>query len=182
MELLGKAPNINTKLNLQGHLTVVRRDAITHDILDIWAKKNVITYGATEALTRLMAPNAVFGGTAQQEAAIKSMRFGTSNLTPQRTDVNLNAEAVIAGSPIRVELLDANRVFGASGTILFVATIDAGTGNGLTYREAGLFTRGLADNPQTTTGSVLFAHQTFPDQIKTGAIELEFRWRVTFTV
>lgn len=174
--------DIDLKMKIQGHLEIIKRDAQTHQIVDIWSKKNVITYGATESVTKLLAPNAIFGPTVQQETAIKSMRFGTSNVTPQRTDTGLAAEAIVSGSPIRLELLDANRVFGASGTVLFVATMDTLTGNGVTYREAGLFTRGLADDPLITSGSVMFAHQTFPDQIKTGAIELEFRWRITFTV
>ncbi len=173
---------IDLNIKIQGHLAIIKRDAITHNIIDVWDKKNVITFGAAESVTKLLAPNLIFGGTVQQETAIKSMRFGTSNVAPQRTDTNLAAEAVILGSPVRIELLDANRVFGASGTLLFVATMDTLTGNGVTYREAGLFTRGLVDDPLVTTGSILFAHQTFPDQIKTGAIELEFRWRITFTV
>jgi len=174
--------NTDLKIDIQGHLTVIRRDAASKNILDIWDKKNVITYGAAESITKLIAPNAVFGATVQQESAIKSMRFGTSNVAPQRTDTGLNVEAIV-GLPIRIELFDANRVFGSAGTVLFVATMDTLTGNGLTYREAGLFTRGDSDDPlPPNAGSTLFAHQTFPDQIKTGAIELEFRWRITFTV
>lgn len=169
-------------INIEGHLTIIKRNALTHNIIDVWDKKNVITFGAAESIVKLLAPNAMFGATVQQETAIKSMRFGTSNVTPQRTDTNLNAEAIVSGSPIRVELVDANRVVGAAGTVLFVCTLDTLTGNGVTYREAGLFTRGNNDDPLLTVGSTLFAHQTFPDQVKTGAIELEFRWRITFTV
>jgi hypothetical protein len=94
----------------------------------------------------------------------------------------LAAEAIVTGDPVRIELLDANRVVGASGTVEFVAVLDAATGNGVTYREAGLFTRGTADDPLLTTGESMFSRQVFPDQVKTGAVTLEFRWRITFTV
>jgi len=172
----------STPIALAGHLQIVRRDANTQGILDVWEKKNVITYGAVESVVKLLAPNLLFGATVQQENAIKSMRFGVSNIAPQRTDTSLSSEAIVSGNPVRIELADANRNIGASGTVLFVATLDTGTGNGVTYREAGLYTRGLADDPLVTTGAILFAHQVFPDQIKTAAVELEFRWRITFTV
>jgi hypothetical protein len=171
-----------TRVPLRGDLRIIRRDSQTLDILDVWEKKNVITFAGTESLVKLMAPNAAFGATIQEESQMKSMRFGTNNTTPQRTDVDLAAEAIVTGDPVRIELLDANRVVGASGTVEFVAVLDAATGNGVTYREAGLFTRGTADDPLLTTGESMFSRQVFPDQVKTGAVTLEFRWRITFTV
>lgn len=172
---------ISQKIPFRGDLAIIKRDASTHEILDVWENKNVITFAAAEALVKLMAPNSSLGSTVQEENQIKSMRFGTSNLTPQRTDVSLGNEAVV-GDPVRVQLEDANRVIGASGTVEFTAVLDSGTGNGVTYREAGLFTRGTDDDPQTTSGEIIFSRQIFPDQPKTSAVELEFRWRITFTV
>lgn len=174
--------NVDNKLNIRGDLRIVQRDAADLSVVSVWEKKNVITFGATESLVKLMAPNAVFGASVQQQTQIKSMRFGTSNLTPQRTDTDLASEGLVGGVPVRVELVDANRLVGAAGTVEFVAVLDPLTGNGNTYREAGLFTRGTADDPLLTTGAVLFARQVFPDQVKTSAVQLEFRWRITFTV
>ena len=175
---------VDNKLNLRGDLRIVQRDATSCQIISVWEKKNVITFGATESLVKLLAPNAVYGATVQEETQIKSMRFGTSNLAPQRTDTALASEAIDPSTtlPVRVELLDANRIVGAAGTVEFVAVLDPLTGNGNTYREAGLFTRGDADDPQATTFTTLFARQVYPDQVKTSAIQLEFRWRITFTV
>lgn len=173
---------LNTDIPLEGFLTIVRRDATTGAILDVWAKKNVITFSGTEALVKLMAPNAVFGPDVQEENQIKSMRFGTSNATPQRTDLDLASEAVVSSNPVRVELLDANRVIGAAGTVEFQATLGSGDGNGVTYREAGLFSRGTDDDPLLTTSEIMFSRQVFPDQPKSAAVVLDFRWRITFTV
>lgn len=167
---------------MRGDLSITRRDARTGRVLSTWEKKNVIVYDAGTSLARLIAPNVAFGASIQQQSQIKSMRFGISNLAPQRSDVDLADEADVAGVPVRIELMDADRVHGAAGIVEFVALMDAATGNGNTYREAGLFTRGTADDPLVTTGAKLFARQIFPDQAKTVAIELEFRWRITFTV
>jgi len=170
------------KINIRGDLKVTRRDAVTYAIISEWEKKNVITFGATDGLVKLLAPNLAFGATVQQETQLKSMRFGTSNLAPQRTDTDLSAEAIVGGNPVRVQLFDANRLIGAAGTVELVATLGAGDGNGVTYREAGLFTRGTADDPLVTTGSVMFSHQVHPDQPKTAAVVLQYNWRLTFTV
>lgn len=167
---------------LRGDLAIFRREAASGRVLDVWEKKNVIVYDAGTSLARLIAPNLAFGATIQQESQIKSMRFGESNVAPQRSDTDLAAEAISGGNPVRLELVDASRVHGGAGIVEFVALMDAVTGNGLTYREAGLFTRGTADDPLLTTASKLFARQVFPDQAKTAIIELEFRWRITFTV
>lgn len=169
-------------LPLRGDLQIIRRNAYTREIQSIWEKKNVITYAGTDALIKLMAPNSALGEQAQMENQIRSMRFGTNSTLPQRTDTNLMNEGIVGGVPIRVELGDSARILGAAGTVDFIATLAADMGNGLIYREAGLFTRGTADNPQQTSGSVLFSRQVYPDQPKNASVELEFRWRITFTV
>jgi hypothetical protein len=170
----------DSKINIRGDLRIITRDSTSLDVLGVFEKKNVITYLATESLVKLMAPNAVYGATIQQETQIKSMRFGTSNATPQRTDTDLAAEVPAA----RKELFDANRLVGAAGTIEFTATLGAGDANGFTLREAGLFTRGTDDDPLITTPNPtsIFSRQVYPDQPKTAAITLEYRWRITFTV
>lgn len=174
-------PLIDTGFHMRGDLRILRRDAKTLQLLDLWEKKNVITFGAGFNVMRLLAPNLAFGASVQQQSQILSMRFGTGNVTPQRADETLAAEAVVLGNPVRIALPDANRIVNPSGTVEFIAVLDSATGNGVTYREAGLFTRGTADDPLTTTGSTMFSRQIYPDQPKTSAVELEFRWRITMT-
>lgn len=178
---MGKT-SVDMKLPLRGDLCIIRRDAADKHILSVWERKNVITYTGTDALVKLMAPNAAFGANIQLENQIKSMRFGTNNTSPQRTDTGLAAEAVVSGNPVRIQFADADRTVGVSGTVEFRAILTSGYGNGVTYREAGLFTRGTADNPLTTTGALMFSRQVYPDQPKTAAVELEYRWRITFTI
>lgn len=173
---------LTSPIGLRGDLAVFRRDALTGKLLYSWEKKNVITFGAGAAMVYLLAPNVSLGATVQLQSQIKSMRFGTSNLAPQRSDTGLAAEAIVSGDPVRVELTDADRIVSSSGTVEFVAILDSATGNGVTYREACLFTRGTADDPLLTSGAAAFSRQIFPDQPKSVAVELEFRWRITFTV
>lgn len=175
-------PTEHSRIGIRGDLCIIRRDAPTLQILSVWDKKNVITYLGTEAIVKLLAPNTALGANVQLESQIKSMRFGTSNIAPQRTDLGLVAEAQVLGTPVRIALADGQRIIGAAGTVEFVATMGSGFGNGNTYREAGLFTRGNNDDPQLATSTAMFSRQVYPDQVKSAAVVLEFRWRLTLTV
>lgn len=171
-----------TKVPLRGDLRIISRDAQSLDIRSVWENKNVITHAGTDSLVKLQAPNAAFGVNVQLENQIKSMRFGLNNTTPQRTDLNLLSEANVSGNYVRVQLLDANRIVGVSGVVEYVAVMASGYGNGVTYREAGLFTRGTTNDPLTTSSDIMFSRQVFSDHVKTVAVVLEFRWRITYTV
>lgn len=166
--------NVSDAPGLRGDLAIFRRDAGTGRLLSHWEKKNVIVYGAGTALTRLIAPNLALGANIQQESQIKSMRFGESNAVPQRSDTALGAPV------LAIEIVDAGRVHSA-GMVEFSVLMDSLTGNGTTFREAALFTRGDNNDPTLTVGALMFSRQVFPDQPKTALIELEFRWRITFT-
>ena len=166
--------------SLRGDLLILRRDAASGRLLSQWEKKNVIVYGAGTSLARLIAPNLAFGATIQQECQIKSMRFGESNVAPQRSDTALGAEAIVSGNPVRIPFTDADRIHSTS-MVEFVALLDSLTGNGVTYREAALYTRGDNDDPLVAAGATMYSRQVFPDQPKTALVELEFRWRITFT-
>lgn len=156
--------------DLQGHLSIERRDARTHRLLSRWEKRNTIVHGAASIIGMLLAPNAVFGVSVQEQSQLRSMRFGTDSTTPQRTDTGL-------GSPeLALFLADTDRTVSAA-TYEFRCLMDGATGNGVTYREAGMFTRGDSDDPDTTVGSTLFSRQIFPDQDKDPLTELLFRWR-----
>ena len=161
----------SSPFDIAGHLTIERRDARTHRLISSWEKKNTIVHGAAQILGQLLAPNAAFGVDVQLKNQIKSMRFGSSNATPQRTDVALGAPE------IALVLADTDRTI--SGAVYeFRCLMDSATGNGITYREAGLFTRGDNDDPLVTVGATMFNRQAFPDQDKDSLTELLFRWRL----
>lgn len=162
---------IASPFDIQGHLSIERRDARTHKLLSRWEKKNTIVHGAAAIIGKLLAPNAAFGVDVQLTNQIKSMRFGTDNTVPLRTDVALGAPA------LAIELTDLDRT--VSGAVYeFRALMDSTMGNGVTYREAALFTRGDADDPNTTIGATMFNRQVFPDQDKDSLVEILFRYRL----
>jgi len=174
--------SITANVPIRGDLCIIRRDAYTKKVISVWEKKNVITYGATTKLLHLLAPNTALGATIQEQSQIKSIRLGTDRSAPSRSDSDLASEAADGVTPVRRELTDADRVMGPSGVIDFIAVVGPTEANGITFREAGLFTRGTANDPQVTTGAVMFSRQVFPDTTKDPTIELEFRWRITFSV
>lgn len=168
---MSEAPLITSPFDLQGHLSIERRDARTHRLISRWEKRNTIVHGAAQLIGQLLAPNAAFGANVQEQSQLRSMRFGSDNTTPQRTDTGL-------GSPlISLFLADTDRSISAA-TFEFRCLMDSATGNGQTYREAALYSRGDDDDPDITVGSTMFNRQVFPDQDKDSFTELLFRWRL----
>lgn len=163
-------PLLTDRSALEGFLSIERRDARTHRLLSRWEKKNTIVHGAALALGQLLAPNAAFGASIQEQSQLRSMRFGTSNTIPQRTDTALAAPA------LAIFLSDTDRTI-SGATYEFRCLMDADTGNGLTFREAAMYTRGDSDDPDVTVGASMFSRQVFPDQDKDNLTELLFRWR-----
>lgn len=168
----------STTIPMIGTLRIAVRDAKTRKIKRRVTIKNKITYLAADVLVELLAQRASDPAPARQ--LIYSMRMGSSNTAASRSDTNLGAFVV------GVQLLDVNKITGAPGELQFVATLEAGDGNGNTLREAGLFTAGSApstsDVPSTTPGSTrLFARQTHPDIPKTAAIVVDYSWTIAFT-
>lgn len=169
---MSSAPTIlQSPFNVEGHLSIERRDARTHKLVSRWEKKNTIVHGAAQLIGYLLAPNSSFGVDVQNQSQLRSMRFGSDNTTPQRTDIDLGAPL------ISLFLADTDRTISAA-TYEFRCLMDSATGNGQTYREAALFSRGDSDDPETTVGSTMFSRQIFPDQDKDSFTELLFRWRL----
>lgn len=161
-----------------GTLRLTVRDALTRKIKKSITIKNKITFLAADVLVELIAQRVSDPVAARQR--IYSMRMGSSNTAAARSDTNLGAFV------IGVQLLDVNKITGAPGELQFVATLEAGDGNGNTLREAGLFTAGAApstsDSPGTTPGTTrLFARQIHPDIPKTAAIVVDYSWTIAFT-
>lgn len=161
---------LQSPFNLEGHLSIERRDSTTHRLVSRWEKRNTIVHGAASILGMLLAPNAVFGASIQEQSQLRSMRFGTDNTLPQRTDTGLGAPE------LAIFLADTDRTI-SGATYEFRCLMDGSTGNGMTYREAAMYTRGDSDDPDTTVGATMFSRQIFPDQDKDSLTELLFRWR-----
>lgn len=74
--------------------------------------------------------------------------------------------------------------------ILISVVMPTTDGIGITFQEAGLFTRGSLDDPSTLIPPlwesipfrVLFARQIHPPVLKSGIMTLEYAWRIGITV
>lgn len=174
MNTIGRA--LDSRLRMSGVLTIHIKDVVTNAVLQTIIKKNTITFLAGDIVRTLLAQRAT--DTAATEFQLGSMRFGTNNTTPTRYDTNLLGEI----AAVRRELTDDKKVNGVTGEISLRATMESSAGNGYTYREAGLFTKGT-----TWDGSVGGSLQCFSRQIhsaveKTSSIALDYNWVLQFTV
>lgn len=165
-----------SRLRMHGTLTIHVRDAKTRRVLRTIVKRNTITFAAGDIVRALLAQRTTDDDPA--ELQLGSMRFGTSNTAATRYDVDLLAEV----SSVRRELTDSEKISGVTGEISLRATMEASAGNGNTYREAGLFTRGTAWNGAVAGSLQCFARQVHASIEKTGSISLEYNWTLQFTV
>lgn len=165
-----------SRMRMVGTLTIRIRDARTKRVIRVWRKRNTITYDASDIVRDLLAQRATDIAAAQ--FALGSMRFGTNALTPTRGDTNLLNEI----AAVRRELTDLNKINGGVGELSLHATLESNAGNGYTYREAGLFTKGTTWNGDVGGGLQMFTRQVHPAIEKTSAISLEYDWKLQFTV
>jgi hypothetical protein len=143
----------------------------------VWSKRNTITYGAGDIVRALLAQRVTDPPPAQYQFG--SMRFGTDSTPADRSQVNLISEVV----GVRRALPDVSKVDdGISGEITLEATLEAGDGNGETYREAGVFTLGAGAFDANEGGTLkMFSRQVHPPLTKSSAISFDYSWTFQFT-
>jgi hypothetical protein len=163
---------------MYGVMCVTVRDAVTRDIKKRIEIRNKITFLAADILVELIAQRTTDPLAARN--LIYSMRMGSSNTPAARSDINLGAYE------IGKALGDVGKVTGAPGEMQFIATLESADANGVTLREAGLFTAGPTPSTSDTPGATnafprMFAHQVHPDVVKSIAIVVDYTWTIAFT-
>ncbi len=171
------APNLGLSvMRVVGTLTIRVRDAKTGRVLRTLQKRNTITYDAGDVVRGLLAQRAT--DPAPGEFKFGSMRFGTDNTTPTRSDTDLIAEVV----SVRKQLTDGQKVDGVSGEITVDATLQSGDGNGNTFQEAGVFTQGAGSYDAAVGGSLkMFARQVHGAVAKAVGLVFDYNWTFQFT-
>jgi len=164
-----------SKVKMIGTLTIHVREAKTGRIVRTVIKENTITYDAGDVLRALLAQRAT--DPAAANLSLASMRFGTSNTAPTRSDTDLLAEV----AAVRKQLLDINKTDGITGEITFQATLGTADGNGSTFQEAGLFTRGSTWNDDVGGSLLMFSRQVHSPIPKTSGFSLDYDWTIQFT-
>lgn len=171
-----QSPEIYSRLSADGVLTVRLRSAEDGRILRTIIKQNTIVDSARTAVFGLLLQRAT--DPAASELQLGSMRFGRSGIAAATTDINLIEEV----SDIRKQLVDANKINNGL-SITLQATVEAGEGNGYTYREAGLFTRGGGLwNANVGSSLMMFARQVHAGIEKTDSFALDYNWTIQFSL
>lgn len=164
------------KTGFSGHLTVRVLDKNGKE-LRVLSAPNVVTNGAKAALAKLLVPATE---PDQDDNQFWWLQAGDGSTTPDVTDVAL------AGSNTYAKDFDTKtyNAYSTDGLVECVVTFGTSEGNGNTYQEAGLWTRGddgTAGNFATSAGKTMCARQLHASIAKTSSIQLEYTWRFQLT-
>lgn len=156
----------HSTLPMRGDLVVRTRDARTGRVLRSYVIRNTITFVGMGVVAQLLSQR--LADPAASTLKIASLKVGDGVTPPVRGDTVL-----VDGTPFTITLSDANKAPNILGPyeLRITATLGAGDANGKTLAEAGLF----------TAGGGMFARQIHPGIAKTGAIAVDYDWRLSFT-
>lgn len=162
---------------LKGHMRVRVLDAETGEELYLEEKPNLVCVGAKKAVTRLISQASVQGAPPTDDdflnTKIWAIYAGTGNTPPTVGDTELDVVGFKkeCDQPFSVDL--------TNGEVECQMTIESGEGNGNTYREAGLFSRGSEVDPNEPgiTDVLMYARQLHGQIEKTSSISIEYTWR-----
>lgn len=166
------------KLRLKGHMRVRVLDANSNEELWREEKNNLVCVGAKQAITRLISQASLVAAPPDDDddylnTKIWAIYSGTGDTAPTVSDTTLDTVAFkkVCDQPFSVDLVN--------GEIECQMTMETGEGNGNTYKEAGLFSRGTADDPNTggITDVLMYARQLHGQIEKTSSISIEYTWR-----
>lgn len=164
-------------VGLKGHMRVRVLDAKTGRELRCEEKPNLVCVGAKKAVTRLISQASVQGGSPTDDDFLHTKLWaiyaGTGNTAPTVSDTGLDVVAFkkACDQPFSVDL--------TGGEVECQMTVESGEGNGNTYQEAGLFSRGNYDDPNTVgiADVLMYARQLHGQIEKTSSISIEYTWR-----
>lgn len=158
-------------IRLKGHIRVRVLDAKTSAELYCEEKSNLVCIGARQAVTRLISQQTTPDD--YEETKLWAIYAGTGSTPPDVNDTELDVAAFkkACDTPFSVNL--------STGEVEVQMTIESGEGNGYTYQEAGLFSRGDNDDPNAggISGVLMYARQLHGQIEKTSSISIEYTWR-----
>jgi len=178
-------------IKVTGQLKIRVLDTKTKRVLRVIETPNLICVGMLEALQRLLTfyPEADWEaggyGTVPKEERIWAIYAGDDATTPVYTNTDLNntlfkkrCDGIIAKTGMEIN------VGGETGLLECQMTMEGGEGNDSpnpVYKEAGVFGRGDDNDPASTTGARLLAHQIHASVEKDTSISIEYTWRIRIT-
>lgn len=177
--------NLSDGIKMRGSVGIKVRDVQGHVIRRIFTP-NTVCIGAQWALQRALLQ--ITKPDDPTENQLWTIWAGTSNVAPTNLDTAATMLPTVQfrHTPTVAEL--AARAYDVAmpgvpaGTLSIQTTMDIGEGNGNTFCECGLYTRGNNDDPTLTANHVLVARQIHPNVVKSAAISIEYTWRFTFSI
>jgi len=136
-------------------------------------KPNLVCVGAKQAIARLLSQETTPDD--YEETKIWSIHVGTDSTPPVVGDTALGTDVFQkeCDHPYSVDL--------GLGEVEVQMTIETGEANGNTLVEAGLFTRGDADDPTSAAGQLMMARQVHGSISKTSSFSIEYTWKFRIT-
>lgn len=152
---------------LKGHVRIVGTDVYSGLQQFCFDNHNLITFAERDVLGELLVQQTLLPGARPvADLVIDSMRMGTSNATPDRTDTDLQGTTVVT------KTFTAPNVSKISpGVYSFAVSMITSEGNGNTFYEVGLF----------TDDSTMLARQVHASFFKDNTLQVDYTWTITFS-
>lgn len=170
------------KITLSGQLIVKVRDARTGKVKQIVDTPNTICVNGLNAMQFLLAALSTPASKTQDVNKIWAIYVGTDNTTPAYAQTDLISPEFYKAvdQPISTDVGGTPAVLGYA-LLECQMTMQSTEGNGYTYQEAGLFTRGThaSDDPSVGRTDVnMIARQLHAAIPKDSTISIEYTWRI----
>jgi len=170
------------KINLSGQLIVRVRDAKTGKVLQVVDTPNTICVDGLNAMQFLLTALSTPDAKTQDANKIWAIYVGTDNTTPAyaQTDLVTPEFYKAVDQPVSTDVGGTPAVLGYA-MVECQMTMQSGEGNGNTFQEAGLFTRGThaSDDPSVGRTDVnMIARQLHAAIPKDSTISIEYTWRI----
>ena len=159
------ASRLSDRIRVRGYIGFTIRDAKTGRVLRRYEDRNTITYLGLSSLIYMWSQRVA--DPAPSTFKVTELHVSTGNTAPTAADTNL----ATPGSAVVLALTDPSKtvtVAAPTFELRLAATLQAGQGNGLTFKEAGVF---------LSNGNMI-ARQIHPNIDKTGAIVIDYDWRL----
>jgi len=163
-------------IKLEGYFTIRVRDAKTGKELKKLEGKNLVCVGAKAALARLMGQAATPAD--YQETKLWAIYAGIGTTSPS------TADTALVNAQFRKACPQPLTITPSLGIVEMSMLMESGDGNGKTYTEIGLFSRGNNDDPNYSplpTGVLMYSRQLHGAIEKTSSITIEYTWRLQIT-
>lgn len=170
------------EIKVSGELMVRVLDAKTGAVRQIIETPNTICVNGLNALQFLLAALSTPAEETQDANKIWAIYAGTDNTTPAYAQTDLLAPQFYKAvdQPISTDVGGVPSVLGYA-MLECQMTMQSTEGNGYTYQEAGLFTRGTnaSDDPSVARTNVnMIARQIHAAVPKDSTISIEYTWRI----